>query len=410
MPRYARDSPDTPRPFALLLVLAVAGAALSVPAEAAAPDRRAPGVSGCREHGKVEVCFSSPTSRGGRDAAVINRMRAIFRKAGAGDTVRIAMFRWEIAKAARELLAAQHRGARVEVVADHDVVTNRVGRRLMDRLERRDRKRNNVVVCMGACLPWRAKGPAPGGQDVNHLKLFVTDIDGERSVAMTSSNLANRQFHQYNSLIRITDRDLYEFHLDYFERLKRQSLRARGKTWDDRDKVHSGTPVAMVYPRRSDLVLGTLKHVRCATGMRQVDVLVAVIQRPDVRRQLGVLHRSGCRLRIVVARESIENWLQAPFRLGDGSRVDLPNRRVRSIPLHDKAITIHARVGGKERHVVVTGTSNTTCGGLLYNDEVMVRLADRWLFRQYNAHFADVFDRAHQSPNPSQVPTLQSCR
>lgn len=341
---------------------------------------------------------------------MVARLRALFRSAGAGDELRIAMFRWEIAKAADDLLEAQRRGAVVQLVADRDVTTNRVGRRLLRRLERRDEGRDNVVVCRGACLPWRADGPAPAAQDVNHLKLVLADIADERSVTTTSSNLAHRQYHQYNSLLRITDPDLYAFGLDHFERLRRQSLRADGRTWDDADKVHTGSPRAMAYPRRSDLVLGTLRKVRCATGMRQVDVLVAVIQRGDVRRQLGRLHRSGCRVRIVVGRETIENWLQAPFRLPDGRRVDLPDHRVRTIALHDKAITVHARLGGRERHLVVTGTSNTTCGGLLYNDEVMVRLDDRWLHRQYAAHFADAFDRAHQSRHPDQVPRMKPCR
>jgi phosphatidylserine/phosphatidylglycerophosphate/cardiolipin synthase-like enzyme len=114
-------------------------------------------------------------------------------------------------------------------------------------------------------------------------------------------------------------------------------------------------------------------------------------------------------VRVVVDRELVENWLQARVRLGDGSRVDLPNHRVRTVSNHDKVITIHARVGGEERWIVVTGTSNTTCGGLRYNDEVMVRLTGKWLYRRYAAHVADAFARAHQSPHPRQVPTQKHC-
>lgn len=390
---------------------AVIGAALLVPGAptGALSAERVPGVSGCSSQGRLEVCFSSPPTEGRSDAAVINRLRRLFQAAGPGDSLRIAMFRWEIAKAADDLLAAQRRGARVEVVADHDVVTNRVGRSLLRRIERRDDGRDNVVVCRGACLPWRASGPAPGGQDVNHLKVVLADLGGERSVTTTSSNLAKRQYHQYNSLLRVTDDALYDYAMEWWSRLRKQSLRVDGHTWDDGDKADPGPPAVSLYPRRADVVISTLRRVRCAPGMRQVDVMVAVIQRHDVRRQLGLLHREGCRVRVVVDRESIENWIQARVRLPDGSYVDLPNPLVRTVSNHDKAFTIHARVGGRERWLVLTGTSNTTCGGLLYNDEIMLRVGGEWVHHRYAAHFRDAFARAHQSPNPKAVPKLKPC-
>jgi len=237
----------------VLGLLAVVAVALLGPlSSTAASQADPPRVSGCSAEGRIEVCFSSP-SRRRADGAVINRIRALFDAAGAGDTLRIAMFRWDRAKAADDLLAAQGRGARVEIVADRDMLDNWVGRRLLRRIERRDPGRNNVVVCTGSCLPWRADGPAPAGQNVNHLKLVLSDIGGERSVTVTSSNLVANQYHQYNSLIRVTVPGLYAFHLDYFRRLRKQSLSVGGQTWDDGDKAYPGSPTAVVYPRRTDL-------------------------------------------------------------------------------------------------------------------------------------------------------------
>lgn len=374
-----------------------------IDSEPAAQAHEAKPSPGCRSQGELEVCFSSPLPPHG-DRAVIDRMRRLFRSAGDGDALRIAMFRWEIGGAADELVAAQRRGAHVSIVADHDVRTNRVGRRLLGRIERGERPGDNVVVCRGACLPWRAPGPPPGGQNVNHLKLILADIDGTRSVVSTSSNIVPLQYHQWNSLVRVTDRSLYSFELAHFRRLKAQS----NKGWNDADKVDSGNPTAYVYPNRKDLVAKVLHRVRCAPGMRRIDVLVAVIQRRDVRRALGRLDRSGCKVRIVVGRESIENWLQAPVS-GPGGW-DIPDNRVRTIALHDKVYAIHARLGGKEAFVVLTGTSNTTCGGWHYNDEVMLRLNGRWAFDRYGAHVADAYRHAHQSPNPHLVPALAPCR
>jgi phosphatidylserine/phosphatidylglycerophosphate/cardiolipin synthase-like enzyme len=165
----------------------------------------------------------------------------------------------------------------------------------------------------------------------------------------------------------------------------------------------------MVYPRKGDLVVDTLKQVTCAKGMRTVDIMIAVVQRYDVRAQIGRLAKQGCKLRIVTTRDLIENWLQAPFKLPDGSTVDIDNNAVRTIITHDKVYAIHAKVRGKERYLVLTGTSNTTCGGLLYNDELMMRLDGKWAFKTYVAHVGDAFKHAHQS-RVSTVPVQARCR
>ena len=143
--------------------------------------------------------------------------------------------------------------------------------------------------------------------------------------------------------------------------------------------------------------------------MNTVNIMIAVVQRYDVRTQIGRLAKEGCKLRIVTTRDLIENWLQSPFKLPDGRIVDIDNDKVRTIITHDKVYAIHAKIHGKERYVVVTGTSNTTCGGLLYNDEMMLRLDGKWAFKTYSAHVADAFKHAHQSrvvrrPGPGSLP------
>jgi phosphatidylserine/phosphatidylglycerophosphate/cardiolipin synthase-like enzyme len=142
--------------------------------------------------------------------------------------------------------------------------------------------------------------------------------------------------------------------------------------------------------------------------MRTVDIMVAVIQRYDVRAQIGRLANEGCTMRIVTTRDLIENWLQSPFKLPGGQSVDINNDLVRTIIAHDKVYAIHAKINGKERYVVLTGTSNTTCGGLLYNDEMMIRLDGKWAFKTYVTHVLDAFKHAHQS-RESAVPVQAHC-
>ena len=56
----------------------------------------------------------------------------------------------------------------------------------------------------------------------------------------------------------------------------------------------------------------------------------------------------------------------------------------------------------------MTGTSNSTCGGLYYNDEMMLRLEGRWAFDVYSAHVGDAFRHARQA-KVSTVPVQANC-
>ena len=208
----------------------------------------------CVADGRLHLCFSSPADHGGSDPAVVARINKIFDTAGAGDSLRIAMFRWDIASSADALVAAQERGAHVELVVDRDVVTNRVGRNLVRTIESGDPSARHVVVCRGACLPWRGSGPAPPSQDINHLKLIIAEISGQQSVTTTSLNLEGRQYVQANSLLQMFDPSVYAYSLRYFERLRAQS----NLGWDDGDKRQSGaggSPDIAVYPSRTDLLI-----------------------------------------------------------------------------------------------------------------------------------------------------------
>ncbi|GAA2120274.1 phospholipase D-like domain-containing protein [Nocardioides bigeumensis] len=398
----------------LLVAPAAAGepgarAEKSEPVAATKATSSAPVLSGCQTDAAYEVCFSSPGLKNGPDPAVVRRFISIFGEAGEGDSLRIAMFRWDIPATTKAIVAAQKRGAHVELVADADLRTKVAGRAVLQKIEEGDPAPGNVVVCRGACLPWSGAGPAPDSQDVNHLKLLLADIDGRRSVITSSTNFEGRQYTQYNSLARVYDDAFYAYGSRYFARLKAQRWEVGGKRWSDADKTYAGPPRAMVYPRRGDLLVETLRSVTCAPGMRTVDIMIAVVQRADVRAQIGRLALGGCNLRIVTTRDTIENWLQKPFRLPDGRLVDIPDDRVRWLITHDKVYAIHAKVAGRERRLVITGTSNSTCGGLLYNDEMMLRLDGKWAFHAYSAHVRDAFGHARQASTPI-IPVMKPCR
>ena len=396
------------RPLLATAVLSLLAPLLATSAPATAEDTSYAarvGKTGCSARAGIEVCFTSPPTVTD-DPTVLDRPSRLFDTAGAGDTIRIAMFRWDIKPPTDAIIAAQKRGAVVYLVGDDDLRLNRQGRRLVAAIEDQDPARTNVTICRGACLPWRAPGPYPDSQNVQHLKFYVTEIGGVQSFITSSANLEDRQYRQYNSLLKIDDPGLYAFGLDYFARLQAQTLRIDGQEWTDRQKLWSQGPIAAaVYPRRDDLLLSTLRDVSCTRSAREVSAMVAVIQRADVRAELARLSTSGCRVRVLTSRDTVENWMQATLPTGR-----LRDASVRTVLTHDKMLAVHARFRGRPTHLTLTGTSNTTCGGLLYNDEVMLRVTDnRWLYEQYLAHFDDAF--AHSYEGRSRVmPVMKPCR
>lgn len=388
-----------------LLVLVLGFSVAAPPARAAEADARS-SASGCftAPGGETQVCFNDPR-QGGSDDAVTRGLLQHVAQAGAGDSIRISMFRWDYQPAAKAVIDAQRRGARVEIVADQDVRTKPAGRRVLEAIEAGEPGHRNVVVCRGSCLPWTGSGPAPPSQDINHLKLYLFDIEGVRSVAVTSSNLERRMHGQTNSMVRSTDPDLWRFHSEYFDRLQAQSWRG----WSERRRSVRGRSVrAHAYPRRRDPVVAVLDSVRCDARARHVDVLWAVIQRADVRRSLQELDRRGCRVRVVTTRDLIENWLEVRQK-GRGGRVwDLPDGRVRTHLIHDKLVLVHARIGKSIRRLTITGNSNATCGGLGYNDELMWQLEGRWVHQTMQRHFDAVYRRAHHATT-AVVPVQARC-
>ena len=70
------------------------------------------GKSGCQAQAGVEVCFTSPPTVTS-DPTVLDRPSRLFDTAGPGDTIRVAMFRWDIEPPTDAILAAQRRGATV---------------------------------------------------------------------------------------------------------------------------------------------------------------------------------------------------------------------------------------------------------------------------------------------------------
>ena len=193
--------------------------------------------SGCSTRSGIEVCFTSPPTVPA-DPTVLGRASTLFDAAGAGDTIRVAMFRWDIKPPTDALLAAQRRGAVVHLVGDDDLRLNRHGRRLITGLEDQDPDRTNVTICDGACLPWRAPGPYPG-QPGRAAPQVLPDGDRRRAVLHHVARPTSRTGSTGSTTrcSRSTTPASTPSASTTSRGSQAQSTKVDGKRWDDRSKV-----------------------------------------------------------------------------------------------------------------------------------------------------------------------------
>ena len=96
------------RTLLTVLVLGLLAPLLTVGAPTQAREATRSGKTGCEVRGGFEVCFTSPPTRRD-DPTVLDRPAQLFDTAGPGDTIRIAMVRWDIKPPTDAILAAQRR-------------------------------------------------------------------------------------------------------------------------------------------------------------------------------------------------------------------------------------------------------------------------------------------------------------
>ena len=351
--------------------LATAGVTTARPAAADAGT-----LSGCHDDGKhYEVCFTDPRHDKGK--VIEHRLGRLVDSAHRGDTIRIALFKFNRKPLAKKVAAANDRGVNVKLVLDAGQVKGTPG---YQTLKSRGVPMTLCTTGGGSCL----------GTHINHNKFFLFDIDGHKSVAQTSFNVANGSLKLYNNMVRVTgDAKLYDFYLAYWQRLHDKTW--RGWTNDDRHRKGSLATKAYVFPRKTgDPVLGVLRNV---TDCREHDAKIYLAEsifdhtRPAVRHRLAVLHeKKKCNVKVVVQQAEDEQWVQAPT-----GGYDLPNAKVRHIKLHHKFIVIDAKYNGHWQRVVFTGSHNLNKRSLRSNDEAMLRVRNPFVYQQFRRHFLDIY-------------------
>ncbi|MBB6550315.1 phospholipase D-like domain-containing protein [Nonomuraea rubra] len=286
---------------------------------------------------------------------------------------------------AAELLAAHRRGVQVRVVLDGDQRGAAVAAQLAAGLGTDLTGGSWLHVCTG---PMSGGTAACIGNKGQHNKFYLFSRAGRASdvVVQSSANLTDLNSTTYwnNAVVLTGDRRLYAAYDAYFA-----DLAAERKNLDYYRVVQTRSARAHFFPKADgDPIVDQLGKVSCRrgttirAGMSEWDAYrVAIAER------LRDLAGEGCRVQIVagILDDQVKAVLAAQPRielstLGSGST--LPGR------IHSKYLLIEGSYDGDhDARRVLTGSHNYNETSLRRNDETLLLLNDKNVYRQYVSNF-----------------------
>ncbi|MFC5823422.1 phospholipase D-like domain-containing protein [Nonomuraea insulae] len=330
--------------------------------------------------------FNDPA--GGDGAALVRTLCGLIKQTPAGARIQVAHFVMSGTAGtefADELVKAHQRGVGVQVVLDGDTRGATVAGRLSAELGTDTTAGSWVHLCTG---PPSGGTAACIGDKGQHNKFYLFSRTGRASsvVVQSSANLTDLNSTTYwnNAVVLPGNRGLYAAYTGYFA-----DLAAERKNLDYYRVVQTPGVRAHFFPNATtDPIVDYLGPVSCRRGTTiRVGMSEWDTYRIAIPQRLRDLAAQGCTVRIVygIMDDEVKQLLLAEPRvelrtLGDGAA--LPGR------VHSKYLLIEGSYGGdRNAHWVFTGSHNYNQTSLRRNDETLLRLGDRSVYRQYVANF-----------------------
>lgn len=330
--------------------------------------------------------FNDPA--GGDGAALVRKLCGLIKQTPAGARIQVAHFVMSGTAGtefADELIKAHQRGVGVQVVLDGDTRGATVAGRLSAELGTDTTAGSWVHLCTG---PPSGGTAACIGDKGQHNKFYLFSRTGRASdvVVQSSANLTDLNSTTYwnNAVVLPGNRRLYAAYTGYFA-----DLAAERKNLDYHRVVQTPGVRAHFFPNATtDPIVDYLGPVSCRRGTTiRVGMSEWDTYRIAIPQRLRDLAAQGCTVRIVygIMDDEVKQLLLAEPRvelrtLGDGAA--LPGR------VHSKYLLIEGSYDGdRDAHWVFTGSHNYNQTSLRRNDETLLRLNDRSVYRQYVANF-----------------------
>ncbi|MFI9844820.1 phosphatidylserine/phosphatidylglycerophosphate/cardiolipin synthase family protein [Nonomuraea sp. NPDC051941] len=369
---------------AVIAAATLTGAAPASAAASACADAPVPA------HVTTTAVFNDPA--GGDPAALVRTLCGLVRQTPAGARIQVAHFVMSGAAGtefADELIKAHQRDVDVQVILDGDTRGAAVAGKLSAALGTDTAAGSWTHVCSG---PLSGGTAACIGNKGQHNKFYLFSRTGDASdvVVQSSANLTDLNSSTYwnNAVVLPGNRRLYDAYSGYFG-----DLAAERKNLDYYRVVQTGGPGGSVrasfFPKADgDPIVDELGKVSCRggttirAGMSEWDTF-----RIAIPAKLRDLAARGCTVQIVygIMSDEVKQLLLAEPRvelrtLGDGGA--LPGR------VHSKYLLIEGSYDGdRDARWVITGSHNYIETSLRRNDETLLRLNNKAIYRQYVANF-----------------------
>ncbi|HEX6345164.1 phospholipase D-like domain-containing protein [Umezawaea sp.] len=328
--------------------------------------------------------FNDPTVPA-RQRAIVDHDRSLINGAAAGSSIRMAMFHFNDAGVAADLVAAHDRGVDVRVVLDHSDSGTAPSKSLISALGSR------VTVCTkdAACIGSK-------GTPIMHNKffLFSSTLGSSNVVVQQSSNLNSGNYTALwnNAVTTVGNTALYNAYLAYFD-----DLAAKVKNSDYYRTVSAGAVKAYFFPRAgsdetSDTIYNMLnENVTCEgntstgteTGRTVIRIAMWYFSRDDIARELRDLANEKCWIEVVYT------TLDAGSRgyLTGNDRIVL-HQIAGAHEVHSKYLLVEGTYAGKkDSKWVMTGSHNYSNAALRENDETLLRIESASVHDQYRSNF-----------------------
>jgi len=336
--------------------------------------------------------FSEPV--GGDPVAIVRRICALVKQTPAGARIQVAHFVMSGTAGtefADELIKAHQRGVKVQVILDGDTRGGVVAAQLASGLGTDRSAASWLHVCTGPMSGGTAACIGDKGQH-NKFYLFSKTGDASNVVVQSSANLTDLNSSTYwnNAVVLPGNKRLYQAYDGYFK-----DLAAERKNLDYYRVVNTGAAGGSVrvhfFPKAgtADPIVEYLDKVSCEGGRTTVRVGMSEwdTYRIAIPAKLRDLAAQGCTVKVVygIMDDEVKQVLLSEPRvelrtLGTGGA--LPGR------VHSKYLLVEGSYDGeRDAHWVFTGSHNYNLTSLRRNDEALLRLNNKTVYRQYVANF-----------------------
>lgn len=387
-----------------------------------------------------KAVFNDPFGTRAQQHALFIQLAGLIDRVPAGETIQMSFFHWDYPTTdtaeqpdlVNRLIEAHQRGARVQIIVDHNITQKQTYTRLSAVLGVDDTARSFIVACgqNRGCIGSRAIDYASGPvYAYNHNKFLtasrIVRNDGSavsNVVYQASGNLGRWDaVESYNNGVTWTDAATYNAYSKYFADLRdiRKTSGNNNYYWVTPTgtdyKVHffprrerSGQPVG---DPATDTVVSILNAVRgCSyddNGVRrQTDVRVAmlVFNRSEVAKRLAALAAAGCWVDVVISDINASSLTA----LGDKVQItrcnvdngwdpDHPTSKI-DVRLHSKYMLIDGAYDDDIVPRVFTGSHNYAVSALRQADETLVRIMGRDMHQDYLRNFWKLRDKCRAAP------------